>query len=139
MLIQYSYFNIRYSNINRENANSFMILFWHISFSLSVSFIPFICQSFLAVPSVKLNDLVLRGNGLKVRENSASPLSGRKKCSPGVMPSAFLMCMMHLARLLVWHLHLLVSSIWVCNMHKMNDSGCVSQFYLLHFKNISIG
>ena len=38
---------------------------------------------------VKLNDLVLRGNGLKVRENSASPLSGRKKCLPGVMPSAF--------------------------------------------------
>ena len=87
MLIQYSYFNIRYSNINIEPCcqNSFMILvFGTFSFLYLVSFIPFICQSFLAVPSVKLNDLVLRGNGLKVRESWLLRFQAKRNAYRGV-------------------------------------------------------
>ena len=32
---------------------------------------------------MKLNDFVSEGNGSNVSENSASPLSGKKTCSPG--------------------------------------------------------
>ena len=63
--------------------NNFLGNFFYLE-----TFIPFICQSFLAVPSVKLTTFVSKGNASNIRLTSACPLSGKKKCSPGVIPIA---------------------------------------------------